>query len=103
MYIIVHVFVSCMLYMPLTQTMGTTVHFNKFYSILFYSILHVWSYDFYDMTLSTGKQRRHMINIDYGYTLEPPRRGGSYEYEQFMIWSTNEKNRYTPAYPSFAI
>ena len=24
--------------------------------------LHVWSYDFYDMTLSTGKQRRHMIN-----------------------------------------
>ena len=26
-------------------------------------LLHVWSYDFYDMTLSTGKQRRHMINI----------------------------------------
>ena len=24
-------------------------------------LLHVWSYDFYDMTLSTGKQRRHMI------------------------------------------
>ena len=24
--------------------------------------LHVWSYDFYDMTLSTGKQQRHMIN-----------------------------------------
>ena len=26
-------------------------------------LLHVWSYDFYDMTLSTGKQPRHMINI----------------------------------------
>ena len=26
-------------------------------------LLHVWSYDFYDMTLSTGKQRRHMIII----------------------------------------
>ena len=26
-------------------------------------LLHVWSYDFYDMKLSTGKQRRHMINI----------------------------------------
>ena len=26
-------------------------------------LLHVWSYDFYDMTLSTGKQRRHMINV----------------------------------------
>ena len=26
-------------------------------------LLHVWSYDFYDMTLSTGKQRRHMIKL----------------------------------------
>ena len=26
-------------------------------------LLHVCSYDFYDMTLSTGKQRRHMIII----------------------------------------
>ena len=25
-------------------------------------LIHVCSYDFYDMTLSTGKQRRHMIN-----------------------------------------
>ena len=25
-------------------------------------LIHVWSYNFYDMTLSTGKQRRHMIN-----------------------------------------
>ena len=24
-------------------------------------LLHVWSYDFYDMTLSTEKQRRHVI------------------------------------------
>ena len=29
-------------------------------------LLHVCSYDFYDMTLSTGKQRRHMINM-YAY------------------------------------
>ena len=28
-------------------------------------LLHVWSYDFYDMTLSTGKQRRHMIIYSY--------------------------------------
>ena len=27
-------------------------------------LIHVWSYDFYDMTLSTGKQRRHMINVN---------------------------------------
>ena len=28
---------------------------------------HVWSYDVYDMTLSTGKQRRHMINCIIKY------------------------------------
>ena len=27
-------------------------------------LIHVWSYDLYDMTLSTGKQRRHMIKSD---------------------------------------
>ena len=42
-------------------------------------------------------------NIDCGYTLEPPRRGGSNEYPQSMFWSKNKKNKYTPAYPSFAI
>ena len=42
-------------------------------------------------------------SIDCGYTLEPPRRGGSNEYPQSMFWSKNKKNRYTPAYPSFAI
>ena len=26
-------------------------------------LIHVWSYDFYDMTLSTGKQRRHIIKV----------------------------------------
>ena len=42
-------------------------------------------------------------NIDCGYTLEPPRRGGSNEYPQSMFWSKNKKNRYTSAYPSFTI
>ena len=42
-------------------------------------------------------------NIDCGYTLEPPRRGGSNEHPQSMFWSKNKKNRPTPAYPSFAI
>ena len=41
-------------------------------------------------------------NIDCGYSLEPPRRGGSNEYPQSMFWSQNRKNRYTPAYPSFS-
>ena len=42
-------------------------------------------------------------NIDCGYTLEPPRRGGSNEYPQSMFWSKNKKNRYTPANPSFTL
>ena len=42
-------------------------------------------------------------NIDCGYTLEPPRRGSSNEYPQSMFKSKNKKNRYTHAYPSFAI
>ena len=32
-------------------------------------------------------------NIDCGYTLEPPRRGGSNEYPQSMFRSKNKKNR----------
>ena len=35
-------------------------------------------------------------NIDCGYSLEPPRRGGSNEYPQSMFWSKNKKNKYTP-------
>ena len=31
--------------------------------------------------------------IDCGYTLEPPRRGGSNEYQQSMFWSKNKKNK----------
>ena len=40
-------------------------------------------------------------NIDCGYTLEPPRRGGSNEYPQSMFWSKNKKNRYAPCIPQF--
>ena len=36
-------------------------------------------------------------NIDCGYTLEPPRLGGSNEYPQSMFWIENKKNRYTSA------
>ena len=31
-------------------------------------------------------------NIDCGYPLEPPRRGGSNVYPQSMFWSKNKKN-----------
>ena len=43
-------------------------------------------------------------NIDCGYSLEPPRRGGSNEYPQSMFLSRNNKKKtYTPVNPCFTI
>ena len=42
-------------------------------------------------------------NIDCGYSLEPPQRGGSNEYPQSMFLSRNNKIMYTPVNPSFTI
>ena len=38
-------------------------------------------------------------NIDCGYSLEPPRRGGSNEYPQSMFLSRNNKNNVHPGKP----
>ena len=40
-------------------------------------------------------------NIDCGYSLEPPRRGGSNEYPQSMFLSRNNKNSVYPFKPQF--
>ena len=40
-------------------------------------------------------------NIDCGYSLEPPRRGGSNEDPQFMFLSRNKKNNVYPCKPQF--
>ena len=40
-------------------------------------------------------------NIDCGYSLEPPRRGGSNEYPQSMFLSRNKKNNVYPCIPQF--
>ena len=40
-------------------------------------------------------------NIDCGYSLEPPRRGGSNEYSQSMFWEERRVIMYTPVNPSF--
>ena len=42
-------------------------------------------------------------NIDCGYSLEPPRRGGSNEYPQSMFFKKIRKIMYTPVNPSFTI
>ena len=40
-------------------------------------------------------------NKDCGYSLEPPRWGGSYEYPQSMFLSRNKKNNVYPCKPQF--
>ena len=40
-------------------------------------------------------------SIDCGYSLEPPRRGGSNEYPQSMFLSRNKKNNVYPCKPQF--
>ena len=42
-------------------------------------------------------------NTDCGYSLEPPRRGGSNEYPKSMFQSKTMKIMYTPVNPSFTI
>ena len=42
-------------------------------------------------------------NIDCGYSLEPPRRGGSNEYPQSMFCAEIRKKLYTPVNPSFTV
>ena len=40
-------------------------------------------------------------NIDFGYSLEPSRRGGSNEYPQSMFLNRNNKNNVYPYKPQF--
>ena len=70
------------------------MHAHMIYSNFFRSKIDTFQRKIFDMFLIFAQ------NIDCGYTLEPPRRGGSNEYPQSMFWSKNKKNRYTPAYPS---
>ena len=42
-------------------------------------------------------------SIDCGYSLEPPRRGGSNEYLQSMFWAEIRKIMYTTVNPSFTV
>ena len=42
-------------------------------------------------------------NIDCGYSLEPPKWGGTNRYPQFMFLSRIKKKMYTPVNPSFII
>ena len=72
-------------------------HAHLIYSNFFRSKIDNFQRKFLDICLIFAQ------NIDCGYMLEPPRRGGSNEYPQSMFWSKNKKNGHTHAYPSFTI
>ena len=59
----------------------------------FVQIFHRKSY--FDISCESAQ------NIDCGYSLEPPRRGGSNEYPQSMFLSRNKKNNVYPCKPEF--
>ena len=50
---------------------------------------------------NSGSFHNSAINIDCGYLLEPPRRGGSNEYPQYMFLSRNKKTNVYPFKPQF--
>ena len=64
-------------------------HVHMIYSNFFRSKIDNFQRNIFDIFLIFAQ------NIDCGYTLEPPRRGGSNEYPQSMFLSKNKKNRYT--------
>ena len=71
-------------------------------SVQYTAIFHVYKNKYFQMK----KVDSFLIfaqNIDFGYMLEPPQRGGSNEYPQSMFHSKNKKIMYTPVNPSFTI
>ena len=81
---------------------GICVSHNANMSVQYTAIFHGCKNDnfqmkFFDIFLIFAQ------NIDCGYTLEPPQRGGSNEYPQSMFWSKNKKNMYTRVNPTFSI
>ena len=59
-------------------------HAHMIYSKFFRSKIDNFQTKIFDIFLIFAQ------NIDCGYTLEPPRRGGSNEYPQSMFWSKNK-------------
>ena len=108
---------------PVTQTHWKLKHYitiNKNYhnkiTALKPSVMNYWHYEnmpiqiywkFHHQKTQNFSDKNSVIfhissqNIDCGYSLEPPRRGGSNEYPQSMFLSRNKKNKVYPCKPQF--
>ena len=86
---------------------------DKYFSYVFHTS-HYENTPFKDIENFTAKEENfsdkdsdifHISdqNTDCGYLLEPPRRGGSNEYPQSMVFNKIRKIMYTPVISSFTI
>ena len=71
--------------------------------IQIYRQFHLQKLKFSDKKKQTDIFHISAQNIDCGYSLELPRRGGSNEYPQSMFPAKIRKIMYTPVNPSFTI
>ena len=53
------------------------------------------------MTLNSDSFHNSAQNVDCGYSLEPPCRGGSNEYPQSTFWAEKKRNNVYPCKPKF--
>ena len=69
--------------------------------IQIYRKFHLQNCKFSDKKKNPDNFHISAQNIDCGYSLEPPRRGGSNEYLQYMFLSKNKKRNVYPRKPQF--
>ena len=60
-----------------------------------------WRFQIFDILILFDIFHISVQNIDCGYSLEPPHRGGSNEYPQSMLLGRNKKNNVYPCKPQF--
>ena len=63
--------------------------------------IHIKNSDIFSYIISKHRLWVLVRNIDCGYSLEPPRQGGSNEYPQSMVFKQNKKNTVYPCKPQF--
>ena len=69
---------------------NTPIQIHKQFHLQKLNFFQIKSYDIFNISAQ---------NIDCGYSLEPPRRGGSNEYPQSIFLSRNKKNNVYPCKP----
>ena len=81
--------------------MNKAIHYENTPIQIYWKLYHQKKWKFSDQ--SSDIFHISAQNIDCGYSLEPPRWGGSNEYPQSMFWAEIRKIMYTPVNPSFKV